>query len=169
MKNKIITILALITAFIIFNILFLDKFWYSTYSTYKTINKKDVEVLTDAERQEYLEKYTKFNSKMFSVKELYNHISETMKQKYNSLEDFEMYVNENILSKISDQQYYSIRKYVGEEKINGYIKVEYRMYFYDLNTYIDMFESENFDDEKASFSKSIYIIEKSIDDYSIEI
>lgn len=168
-NKKLIISILIVLVFVTLNVILFKNVWYKQYLIFDDVTKENTEVLVTFDRQSYLGTYTNFNSKEFSINNLYDNISETMKKTYDTLDKFEMYYEEKIGNKFTDQQYYSIMQYSSEEKLDGYTKVKYTIYYYDLETYITMLDTEKVETGYAKFFIDVYLIEKSIEDYSIEI
>lgn len=170
MKNsvKILITIAILAVIITVNYLIFESIWFNSYLQYTELEKDDVEVLSQFDKKAFLDEYTNFNSFEFSVENLYENVSDDMKDKYPTLEDFKNYCNEKILSKLKTKQYYSLSEYIGDETEGEKIKEKYTIYYFDLDTYIQILEDESFDLNKSTLYMDVYLVENSIDEYSIE-
>lgn len=170
MKNSIkilIVMISLIGLFVI-NYFIFKSSWYSDYLEYTELDREDVEILTNFDIEQYIIEYTNFNSDEFSLEKLYEKISSNMKKKYSTLDSFKTYCNEKILHYFENEVFYSMREYKGEEKIDGILKKKFTIYYFDSDTYLEILMDQSFDMEKANFAIDIYVVEESIDNYSIE-
>lgn len=163
-NNSFVNIICIILLLIA--LVFFIKSWFSKSVSYTKLSTQNINILTQKKRSEFINSVANVNEESFSIKNLYNILSSDCKQKYNTLSNFENYLNDNIISKLEKGKDFIKITYNSQEKKKGKKYISYTAYIYPISNFSAI---TNNDTSKAKFSYNITLIDSGINNYMIEI